>query len=460
MDQITLRNFRCFREEQTARLAPLTLLVGENSTGKTSFLAMLRALWDIAHQESIPDFKEEPYDLGSFDEIAHHRGGRGGRADTFEAGFEFTLSEGKGRRTVTDEVDRYHFEVSFGRNGTVPVPARRRLASEATWIEERLGEGEVQQIRFGTSRGAWQLPEQARRGLLLDSDSHRMTPFFLFVVGRRWRAVEDNEHGTKPTILQGSELPVDEDWALFEQLAQIPRMRGFSHSGQRPYASAPVRSKPHRTYDPARPTRDPEGDYIPMYLASVYFQHKNQWTTLKNALERFGQSAGLFDEISVKPLGKKESEPFQVQVRKSGRKVRGPHRNLIDVGYGVSQVLPVITELLRRDAPYMFLLQQPEVHLHPSAQAALGSLFCQVAGPQRQLVVETHSDHLLDRVRMDVRDGTTGLRPEDVSILFFERGDLDVRIHSLRLDKEGNVLDAPQSYRQFFMEETQRSLRL
>ena len=183
MDQITLRNFRCFREEQTARLAPLTLLVGENSTGKTSFLAMLRALWDIAHQESIPDFKEEPYDLGSFDEIAHHRGGRGGRADTFEAGFEFTLSEGKGRRTVTDEVDRYHFEVSFGRNGTVPVPARRRLASEATWIEERLGEGEVQQIRFGTSRGAWQLPEQTRRGLLLDSDSHRMTPFFLFVAG-------------------------------------------------------------------------------------------------------------------------------------------------------------------------------------------------------------------------------------------------------------------------------------
>ena len=235
-----------------------------------------------------------------------------------------------------------------------------------------------------------------------------------------WRAVEDNERGMRPTRLEGSELPVDEDWALSEQLAQIPRMRGFSRSGQRPYASAPVRSKPHRTYDPARPTRDPEGDYIPMYLASVYFQHKNQWTTLKNALERFGQAAGLFDEISVKPLGKKESEPFQVQVRKSGRKVRGPHRNLIDVRYGVSQVLPVITELLRRDAPPMFLLQQPEVHLHPSAQAALGSLFCQVAGPRRQLVVETHSDHLLDRVRMDVRDGTTRLRPEDVSILFFE----------------------------------------
>ena len=192
---------------------------------------------------------------------------------------------------------------------------------------------------------------------------------------------------------------------------------------QRPYASAPVRSKPHRTYDPARPTRDPEGDYIPMYLANIHFQNKARWNALKDGLEKFGRTAGLFDEISVKPLGKKESEPFQVQVRKFGSRAKGPQRNLIDVGYGVSQVLPVITELLRRDAPTMFLLQQPEVHLHPSAQAALGSLFCQVAGPKRQLVIEKHSDHLLNRVRMDVRDTETKLKPEDVSILFFERGD-------------------------------------
>ena len=147
-----------------------------------------------------------------------------------------------------------------------------------------------------------------------------------------------------------------------------------------------------------------------------------------------------------------------MQVRKSGKRIKGPQRNLIDVGYGVSQVLPVVTELLRTDAPSVFLLQQPEVHLHPSAQAALGSLFCQIAGPKRQLVVETHSDHLLSRVRMDVRDGEGNLKPEDVSILFFERRDLDVHIHSLRIDDEGNILDAPPGYRRFFMEETTRSL--
>ena len=119
-----------------------------------------------------------------------------------------------------------------------------------------------------------------------------------------------------------------------------------------------------------------------------------------------------------------------------------------------------ISRAVRREEAPLLLLQQPEVHLHPSAQAALGSLFCQSAKQDRQLVVETHSDHLLDRVRMDVRDGATTLQPDDVSILFFERDRLDVRIHSLRIDGEGNILDAPDSYRQFFMDETRRSLGL
>ena len=199
---------------------------------------------------------------------------------------------------------------------------------------------------------------------------------------------------------------------------------------------------------------------MPMYLANLHFQNKRRWEALRSALVEFGQTAGLFDEIAVNPLGSKDSGPFQVQIRKFGSQAKGPKRNLIDVGYGVSQVLPVITELLRSDAPPLFLLQQPEVHLHPSAQAALGSLFCQIASPSRQLIIETHSDYLLDRVRMDVRDGKTRTKPADVSILFFERGDLDVHIHSLRLDREGNVRGAPEGYRKFFMEETTRSLRL
>ena len=84
-----------------------------------------------------------------------------------------------------------------------------------------------------------------------------------------------------------------------------------------------------------------------MYLSTAFLEDKKSWEVLKDALEGFGHEAGLFDEIAVRPLGMRGGEPFQIQVRKRGRRVKGPARNLIDVGYGVSQVLPVLTELFR-----------------------------------------------------------------------------------------------------------------
>ena len=446
MDSITLRDFRCFREEQTARLAPLTLLVGENSTGKTSFLAMIRALWDLAFQEKLPDFKEDPYDLGSFHEIAHYRGGKGSRADTLAAGFSFAPPTATSMDWAIGSCD---FEADFEKKGTIPFPTRRRLSSEDHWIEYL--QTDASRLRFGTRESHWkiELPEEPGR-----SDEDPWIPFPNWPI---WQLLnnlgEDKASGIKPVPLDGSD-PLDPE-TLGRILAISMSTR---HPRPSPYASAPIRSRPRRTYDPGRTAPDPEGDYIPMYLANFHFQKEEMWPALKSRLEDFGRAAGLFDEITIRPLGKRDSEPFQVQVRKGGTRLKGPRRNLIDVGYGVSQVLPLITELLRPDAPPMFLLQQPEVHLHPSAQAALGSLFCQVATPERQLVVETHSDHLLDRVRMDVRDGVAALKPDDVSILFFERSDLDVRIHSLRIDEEGNILEAPDGYRSFFLEETARSL--
>lgn len=451
MDQIRLKNFRCFREAQAARLAPFTLLVGENSTGKTSFMALIRALWDAAYLQQGPDFKDAPYDLGSFDEVAHYRGGRGGRAVTVEAGFDTVPSGARDRaRGKSSNGRSCSFEVTFERRGTAPVPVRWLFARGNVVIEEYLSRDRSRRIRLRTTNGEWQWPLPVKFRAHVDTDGPAVMLFMPLSA-----MLEDQD--IEP--LSGSSPITSEDRSQFEQLV-IESGFGRHFYVPRPFASAPVRSKPRRTYDPSRPVRDPEGETIPMYLSTAFFEDRGAWGALKDALERFGQDAGLFDEISVKPLGKRGSEPFQMHVRKRGKRAKGPMRNLIDVGYGVSQVLPVITELFRDDATPMFLLQQPEVHLHPSAQAALGSLFCRVAAPNRQLVVETHSDHLLDRVRMDVRDGRSGLMPEDVSILFFERGDLDVRIHSLRLDEEGNILNAPPSYRRFFMEETRRSLRL
>lgn len=434
-------------------MAPLTLLVGENSTGKTSFMAMLRALWDVTYLGLVPDFKEEPYDLGSFDEIVHRQSGKRGRATTFEAGFRFVPED----RAETGS-NPFWIEVTFEKRGTAPFPVKRRFSSadKDIWIEQEIQQDGTFQIHLGTPNGVWEHRLEIRVPKYVATLPPAHYRLDLFSDGK---SLGEAFKDLKLTSVSGSKKPSSPDQDKIRDLISSLLKTEIGFFSKRSYSSAPVRSKPRRTYDPSRPTRDPEGDYIPMYLANLYFQEKGRWEKLKNALEDFGKSAGLFDEIVVNSLSRKESGPFQIQIRKFGNKgKKGLRRNLIDVGYGVSQVLPVITELLRGGAPAMSLLQQPEVHLHPSAQAALGSLFCQVAGSSRQLIVETHSDYLIDRVRMDVRDGKAKLKPEDVSILYFERGDLDVHIHSLSIDGEGNILGAPPSYGNFFMDEVERSL--
>lgn len=452
MNEIRLRNFRCFRDEQKARLAPLTLLVGDNSTGKTSFLALIRALWDLGYRHELPDFKEDPYDLGSFDEIAHHRGARGSRALTFEAGYREGVQSGQDEGT--ERHSGWAFDFVFSRDRNQPALSKRRVSQADALIELDLENG---LIAVATPNGRWQYDLQSRPGSTLAFHEHRLLAPWSFVLDTLLRERPFGEEIPESgwTSLSGAASLSEKDTSLLQSLAES----GSVFVGFRPYASAPVRSKPRRTYDPARLIRDPEGEAVPMYLADLSHRGQKKWAALHRTLEDFGRASGLFDEMRVRRLGRTSSEPFQIQVRKSGSsRLKGPWRNLTDVGYGISQVLPVITELLRYDAPNMFLLQQPEVHLHPSAQAALGTLFCSVASGDKQLIVETHGDHLIDRVRMDVRDRATKLRPEDVSILFFERRALGVRIHSLEIDGAGNILGAPSSYRRFFMEETNRSI--
>ena len=225
------------------------------------------------------------------------------------------------------------------------------------------------------------------------------------------------------------------------------------------YASAPVQSSPQRTYEVPQSIRDTEGSHVPQYLAYLFYREEGEWDNLKQTIEEFGRSSGLFDKIEIKKLGAAGGVPFQVEIGLSQNGMEVRNRNLIDVGYGVSQVLPVLTEVLRRDARHLFLFQQPEVHLHPRAQAALGSLFCNIVGKDRQIIVETHSDYILDRVRMDIRDEECELQHHDVAILYFDRSGSNVKIHPIKLDAAGNVVDPPRSYRRFFMQEINRLVR-
>ena len=444
--EIRLRDFRCFHERQTARLAPLTLLVGENSTGKTSFLAAVQAVWDAAHGSGAPDFRRAPYDLGAFPEIVHKRGGRANSANSFVIGF-----------TELDSEERLlDFEVTFESRDAAPAPVATAWRDEAVSVEYRQSDGRNARMVCESPNGVWEcsvpnghrpFAEHLDRGVLSDLQVAEPKPDPVGYTGSLRALPEGSRRKPSPQELATFSF-------LSRQFVRVP-------SQAPPFASAPNHPNPQRTYDPMKLGSDPWGADVPSRFASLQFQDKAEWAALKAKLDAFGRESGLFDDFTVKQLTGVEGGPFQLQVRKFGKRGRkGPRRNLIDVGFGVSQVLPALAALFRADGPPMFLLQQPELHLHPSAQAALGSLLCRTAEAGRQLIVETHSEYIVDRVRMDLRDQQTALTPDDVSILFFERSDLDVRIHSLRFDEQGNVLGAPNGYGQFFMDEVRRSVGL
>ena len=437
--EIRLRDFRCFHQGQTARLAPLTLLVGDNSTGKTSFLAAVRAVWSVAFQQTEPDFREPPYDLGAFPEIVHNRSDGESRASSFAIGFR-----GHGRRRRPIE-----FDVTFTSRAAVPSPSRLSWRTKDIHVEcSGVNTGKAT-VDLASGNGAWRLEVDIEPPL-----RRWWTPARFLTHWVRETIDEFDSSSDRLQKLHGTlKTPSRQD---LESLSDLLRSFATFPLREPPFASAPIRSSPSRTYDPTRPSPDPEGAYIPTYFASVHFQDKSGWRQLKDQLEHFGHRSGLFDEIAVKQLGEMEGGPFQLQIRKTGKHSASPRRNLIDVGYGVSQALPILVELFRPDASQMLLFQQPEVHLHPSAQAALGTLFSETAASGRQLIIETHSDYIVDRVLLDVRDRRTNLGAEDVSILYFQREDLDVCIHSIRVDDEGSVLDAPEGYRRFFSDELNR----
>ena len=447
MNSITMENFRCFRERQTVRLAPLTLLVGENSTGKTSFLALVRALGEAGYGEIDPNFKDQPYDLGSFQNIVYVPN------EDDEAGFEIGFSDDF---SDNENLDRTTFTFKFAERSSAPRLVERECATRGVKVRDTyVGDGDAVEFDVETEGRSWGGRFEAKglgaAGLRLSWNFLTTALNELAIADESSRNVDFDPSG------KGGQLPIsrmDAD-AL---LGFLEDLRGAHRYP--PFASAPVRSRPKRTYDPTRPAPDPEGDYVPMYLADVSIRDEEVWRILKDGLEKLGKRSGLFSEIDIRKFGG-AGDPFHVQVRNTANGVAEPWRNLIDVGYGVGQALPVFTELLRPSFHKQFLLQQPEVHLHPMAQAALGTLFCEFVGSQvrsRQIIVETHSDHLINRVRMDVRDGVTELAPQDVIVLYFERKGPEVKIHEVTFDELGNLDGAPPSYGRFFMEEADRSV--
>jgi hypothetical protein len=122
---------------------------------------------------------------------------------------------------------------------------------------------------------------------------------------------------------------------------------------------------------------------------------------LQSAVSFWLQHLKLADDVSVKDLAK-NINLFQLNLEGVGR---SPIENVADVGYGISQVLPVIVQGLLTRPGGVYMIQQPELHLHPDAQAALADFFLYLSLCGIRVVVETHSEYLLIRLRRRLAEG-------------------------------------------------------
>lgn len=415
-----IENIRGFSGKHQLKIRPVTLVVGDNSSGKTTLLASLFATLQ-------PDFpvpgtlNRSPFELGGFDTTATYRGGRSGRAPTFSLGWE---EENRAPVSVMRATFSNHLgiprvnaiELSYG-----DFALKGDLGMRHFDLSEKRA-GSKHYYKFALAEGLG-----PRTFSLSDIARH-----YVRAASSRIRKAKEFE-------------------SVMEALFQLERDAATGRP--RVTALAPLRTRPHRTYDKLIEEFKPEGDHIPLVLARILVDEKDKKDQpLTRALEEFGRDSGLFKNLTVKRMGRSPSDPFQLRVKSAG-----PDVNLVDVGYGVSQALPIVVDSILAPKGSVVLIQQPEVHLHPRAQAALGRFFSALAvSDNKRFVIETHSDYLVDRVRMAVASGV--IKPNDVTIAFLERNGLDVQIHQLDVDVQGNVVDPPQAYRAFFLEEEIRLL--
>lgn len=425
--ELILENVRCFSGKHIIPIKPLTILVGENSSGKSTVLAALSVVCDSSGYPIHPRFNEAPYNLGNFETIATHKAGRQGYVADFSLGYTQVSIE---ENSITELLATY-------KNNRGQIELHKLISRGATGevllLFDETNKQYLVQLTTSNEKG-----QPARFAIDLKFDDVAIKEFPRFM----------NNLGTyisKGPTERSIENIISQDTTSLLVMSMLtsttPKNKALS--------IAPIRTKPKRTYDQFTEAFNSEGDHIPFVLARILGEapSSKQEESLISALARFGAESGLFKNVAVRKLGNKPGAPFQLMVT-----VGGKPANLLDVGYGVSQAVPIVVQSILAAKERLLLLQQPEVHLHPKAQAALGSFFVDmVVDGEKHLVVETHSDYIVDRIRQEVAAGK--VKPDAVQLLFFEKQGIETTIHPITIDELGNVVDAPPSYREFFLRE-------
>lgn len=413
-----MKDVRCFAGEQKLEIRPLTFLVGENSTGKTTTLGCFHTLFDMFKIRFHFDFNEPPYELGSFDTIARRvvsksQGTESMKSQAFELGFSC-------------KDPKVEYMVCFAKEG-------KRAEPTVNHVKIKLKDMEAY-VSFEVEKTSYRIRSLKNNSEFKEELPKTEVPHHIFINPYFFLELTSQQKTKDKNLLKEFQKSFSDVRGIFPRIL---------------IDVAPVRSKPKRTYDSIlHRNYDPEGVNIPTMLMRLYSQNKKEWDEFYEKLMKFGKASELFDDADIEVYGNSVGGPFQIQFQ-----IKGVRSNIRDTGYGISQVLPILTHLFLAPNGSHFLLQQPEVHLHPKAQAALASLFIEsIKLSGRSFLIETHSDYMVNRARIEIQKGN--IPPDQVSLIYLESLKDRVQVHNISFDKQGNLLNVPQGYGKFFLKES------
>jgi predicted ATPase len=468
--QIRLENYRAFADSEWVRFAPLTCLVGRNSSGKSSLLSAVLLLKQSIEQQ-VPSSTLTPLslsgaycDLGNYTDVVH------GHNESAELSISFSIPlkllqppTGPLRAFVNLQVPRAPTLFRSGYYSRFPdhvLPTTGKIAARLTFSTDEPfgpsvsriaievdGVGEARFVRTlsGERRQHWRvytdvLPPKSVR-LRLSPNS-----FFPFIDVRNASYAQ-----SAPRTKQRIRRFATASQALFSFLTRtLTRSEVIG-----PFRTAPQRRYTFGGFSTTK--TGPSGEQAIDLLITEALLKSTSSHSLRAATSFWIKHLRLADSLNVDDIAKKLNL-FEFNVSGAGR---AGSANLADVGFGISQVLPVIIQGLLTRPGGIYLVQQPEIHLHPDAQAGLADFFMYLATYGVRTIVETHSEYLLIRLRRRLAEGKgplqTGLpieqtatRPlakDDVAILLAEDAeDGGAHIRELEIGEAFQFSNLPKGF--------------
>lgn len=416
-----LDNYRGFKN-QYITLKTVNFFVGENSTGKTSLISALTILSDFRFWLS-GEITSEQIEYKSFEDLYSANPTR----DYFSLGL------------IDYDGDKSIHVLCFKDDDGFPIIFREivyTFQGDMIVIERGTDAVNYLTIKVNTLKDKEKPLEEILS--YIDSKDFRKLKMQSIKLG--------NLRGQRIPFSAYRQVIDANDKEVHKKFEKIRNYSSF-YSINLSYL-APIRAKPLPLYSGGKQAFSPEGSHAPFILKEIISAKKDESEILK-MLNEYGQESGLFDSISATTYGDKKISPFELAIEKNKTKYK-----ISSVGYGVSQILPIITELLLNQSSQMITIQQPEVHLHPKAQASFGAFLYKIAlkFKKRKFVVETHSDYVIDRFRYQLKVETTKI---DSQILFFKNNGKNNIVNAISINTDGkyneNEID---EFRSFFINES------